>query len=271
MPTFLVFCLLAGAPPADEARDRLRAAILVQTPDGEAPAIVDFQADLVISLFDPDQGGTPKTARVTEFYRRKGRHHQYHRILTRLPENRTTHLMTDGVRYALWEDGNPKVHDLLASPELKDDLDQLRTERARTQELIGIFFLAALDGPGVRWSLGAPRPQLKLPGGRSAEVVDLLREAPEDLRGITITLGRDDHRVYEVRLVLPGKDELFRFDWHELITRRDAEGRLQRILVPRRVEYFENGRRLMQASAEDADRIKFNTGLSDRIFSPPGS
>ncbi len=264
----LCLALLPQEVPKDPARELLARAVAIQTPGGKAPVIEDFQADLTVSLFDHDRGGAPTSAIVTEYFRRKGSAKQYHRILNLPAEKKTTHLMTDGRICALWEEGGA-VHDLLQAPELADDLKQLREERARTEEMLEIFFLANLDGPQVRWTMGTPRPPLREDSGKEISVLDLLRVAEGDDRTMTISIGKDDGRVYEVRLVRGKRDELFRFGFHEEIQKKLAEGGTQRLLIPKRVDYLENGKIVMTAAALEASRIKFNVGLSDKVFQPP--
>ena len=81
-----------------------RRALLTQTPEGRAPVIRDFQADLEISFYDVDEKGAHKATRsgtITEFWKSKPGGDLYHRILK---SDRTTHLCANAKGYFLWED-----------------------------------------------------------------------------------------------------------------------------------------------------------------------
>ena len=113
-----------------------RRAVLTQTPEGRAPVIRDFQADLEISFYDVDEKGAHKATRsgtITEFWKSKPGGDLYHRILK---SDRTTHLCANAKGYFLWEDeAGGRARDL-SVPELKQDYDQLQEELHRTRELL---------------------------------------------------------------------------------------------------------------------------------------
>lgn len=265
----LMFFVMPQDAAADpEARAIFNAAVKVQCPDGTLPEIIDFKADMSVSLYEKEAAG-PKSGRCVQYWQRNQPRSRYHRVLS-ISGGKTTHLATDGLRFLLWEEGG-RVQDLLDDPALKDDLRTLKDEMRRTEELLSSLFLQRMDKPGMSVRFAGPASTIKR--GEPAEDVPVrtlvCRNAGE--ADVQLVIGIADQRLYAVDRAAVGDKpaQAFRFDFHALGSGKSANGEVQRLLLPRRVEYCENGRLLIEANARKASDLQFNTGLEAASFAPP--
>jgi hypothetical protein len=266
--TVLLSASVAQSTPTElTARALFDAAKTKQCPDGSAPEISDFHASMSISLYETEKAG-PKTGQCVQYWQRATPRARYHRILT-VSGGKTTHLATDGLRFLLWEEGG-RVQDLLEDPTLKDDLRTLRAELHRTEELLGSFFLQQLDGAATTLEFCGPPETARR--GEPAEDIAVRRIACKRTgkANVVLTVGLNDQRLYAVEHAATAAHpaQSFRFDFHAPST-GTKDGKEYRLLLPRRVEYIEDGKLVLEANARKASDLRFNSGLDAKLFAPP--
>jgi hypothetical protein len=262
----------AGPPAHDPAaRAVIEEAARIQAPDGPPGEIEDFQADLVVSLFERDPEGGPDTVltgHVTQFWLRQGSRTLYRRTL-REQNGKTVTLGWNG-RLPWMQAGATAAVDLNGRG-YERDRQTLEAERLRTDELVPLFFVSNHLQADATWSFGRRDGEISLERGPVA-VEELVRRAP-GRPTLSFLVGRQDRRLYGVDVPAAADGAhgslRFLFDFHEILERSGRDGTSARFLVPTRVEGFEDGRRVVSASARQAADIKFNTGLSPRVFVPP--
>ncbi|MSR75928.1 MAG: hypothetical protein EXS14_10720 [Planctomycetes bacterium] len=159
----------------------------------------------------------------------------------------------------------------MENPALKDDLRTLKEELRRTEEMLDIFFLQRLDGDGVTFTFAGPATTIKRGDPAEDIAVRTLVRRKQGEADLHLLIGAADHKLYGVDRAATGDkaSQSFRFDFHALGTGKGPVGQTQRLLLPRRVEFLENGRLVLEANARKANDLQFNLGLDVKAFGPP--
>jgi hypothetical protein len=266
---------LPPVPPTDpEAMRALEACIKAQTPGGNAPPIHSFQAELLVTLWEDDQGkrtAKPRSGTIIQYWTLKNEKVSYHRQLEVTGSASSTALISNGTSYWMQKTGEP-TRNLAIDINLQKDLDALKAEIQRTTELMRAFFVSNLIGANTRFELLDKESEIELQNERSqneprvVKVTRILRFAKGE-EPMLLTIGLTDHRLYRVEIGPTETGvyrEAFHFEHHKLV--KDGEGKS--FLIPCVVQFLRDGQEILVARADEPHKIQFNTAISPRVFRP---
>lgn len=250
-----------------------RKAAADQTPGDPRFEIVDFQADVVATLYERGDDGVrrPRSAEVTEFWRREANEDggRYRRDLFEPTERKSTIHGFDGG--AFWEKlGTAAPRELSGA----DDVEmrrRLREELRRMNDLAASLVLRALDVPEARWAFAPERARVKTAEGDVA--VRTVRRRLPGRRDEEFSFGEKAFGDEPPRTILVGvrrakttkaPEEVLAFAVHVMAGKDRG-----RIVAPLVVDTYEDGELALTARVRKADDLKLNVGLEDALFAPP--
>jgi len=280
-PLILTLLLIFIQPPSlPTAREVLALAARIQLPGGAAFQVRGFEARLKLRLFTRDKGSSRARTNEGEVLWRwhrtthNGKTRESYLRRTRQPDGKEVWVAFTGTRYLLKEKGHATL--ALTGESYQKDREQIQAERHQVSQLLELLFLKDLLQKEARVSFGRRALQIptqKSPANPDGKVsVDEIFWQRKGKPSLTLYIGRRDHDLYRI-VKKPsgpkGKQQELRFSFHRYRLPRNAGENFQRILIPRRIRFFKNGKLTMETTANDEQAIVFNPGLGRRDFRPP--
>lgn len=248
----------------------LKKAVADQTGGDSSFELRDLQADIVATLYEKGEDGTPRphTANVTEFWKaRTATATERYRRDLKVEDKETVHGFDGNV---FWEKLGVAPPRALTGRDDRDTRRQLQTELSRINDLASALLLSRFDlSESTITMLDAPKKLKTEDGEVEVRVVRRARSGKpvEDLYFGEKTFGKDGAKTILIGLKRQGTErtptEMLKFARHRLA----GEG-ASRLIVPLVVETYENEVLILVGRVRDVKDLKFNTGIEDVIFAP---
>ncbi|MAG56371.1 MAG: hypothetical protein CMJ83_08785 [Planctomycetes bacterium] len=227
-----------------------------------------------MTIWEKDAQGRSREreGKIEQRWQKQAKRNRYRRLLSpTVGDEKPSTMGCDGQRYWRQRPGE-RSQDLQGDPTFRKDLDNLKEEIRRTDELMSLFFLANLLTEHAVLQLGNKDVVIKPNRNqrRQKYLVDEVVLKRPGKRTLTFRIGKQDARVYEIHLAALKKGdpvETFAFFFH--LPLKDKA--LGRVLLPTSVTYLKNGKRVMHANKPTGaieEHVHLNPKLRRKDFRP---